>query len=98
MILQIDNITKIANNTYSIEFSSNFVLQNLFYEVSNDGLNWSSPVEITPLSPQNITVQNMINFKIRLSSNYTAPETGFLMISNNDKFLINEVDSLKYIN
>lgn len=83
MILQIDNITKTANNTYSVEFSADFALEDLFYEVSDDGNTWSSPIAIDTSSPQNITVQNMINFKVRLSSNYTPPTPPYTRIHTN---------------
>lgn len=83
MILQINNITKIANNTYSIEFSSDFTLNDLFYEVSADGNSWSSPIAIDSSSPQNITVENMINFKLRLSSNYTPTPPPYTRIHTN---------------
>jgi len=102
MDLTIDNVVKVNNNSYDVYFSSEFTLSDLFYEVSTDGSTWSSPISMSTSSPQNITVSNTINFQIRLSSNYTPPtpplETGFLMINSNDKFLINDIDSLKYTN
>lgn len=75
LFIGISNISKISNNTYSVEFNSNFGFQNLFYEISTDGINWNSPVELPQTtSPQNIVVPNLQGFKIRLSSDYTAPE------------------------
>jgi len=101
-VITISNITKVGNAQYRIEFSANFTLTDLFYEISAQGGSWNSPIALTTFtSPQIITVPNSVNFNVRLSSNYTAPippETGFLMINSNDKFLINDTDSLKYTN
>ena len=101
MDLTINNVTKTDTNSYSVDFSSLIPLADLFYEVSVDGNTWSSPIAISTSSPQSITVENMINFQIRLSTNFTPTpplETGFLMINSNDIFLINDTDSLKYTN
>lgn len=71
MSLSINNVTKTNYNTYSVEFSATFSIVDLFYEVSADGNTWSSPIAISTSSPQSITVENMINFQIRLSTNFT---------------------------
>lgn len=100
--LSITNVTKITQNQYSIDFVKDFPLTDLFYEISLDGITWQTPIALNSLSsPQVITLANTLNFNVRLSSNYTPPtppETGFLTINSNDKFLINDTDSLKYIN
>jgi hypothetical protein len=101
MSLSINNVTRVGFNLYQVDFSANFALTDLFYEISSDGITWSSPISIPTTTPQTITVANMVNFKIRLSTNFTPTpplETGFLMINNNDNFLINDTDSLKYTN
>jgi len=70
--ITISNITKVGTSQYSIEFSANFELTDLFYEISAQGGSWNSPIALTTFtSPQTITVANSINFNVRLSSNYT---------------------------
>ena len=72
--ININNVTKISADAYSVEFTSNFDLSDLFYEVSTDGINWSSPIVLPQTSsPQNITVGVFKSFKVRLSSEYIAP-------------------------
>lgn len=71
MDLTINNVTKNDANLYSVDFSSLIFLTDLFYEVSADGNTWSSPIEISTSSPQNINVIGMVNFQLRLSTNYT---------------------------
>lgn len=74
LFINISNISKVGNNTYSVEFNSNFGFQNLFYEISTDGVNWSSPVELPQTSsPQNIIIPLLQGFNLRLSSDYIAP-------------------------
>ena len=73
--ITISNITKVSDSTYSVEFSANFILlSELFYQISLDGNTWSNDVEITNTSsPVIITVQNHINFMLRLHSEYIQP-------------------------
>lgn len=102
--INITNVFKIGVNTYSVDFQVDFNIANLAYQTSLNGTDWSESVSLGSFSsPLIITVENLINFKIRLLSDYTPPtpipiETGFLMINSNDKFLINDTDSLKYTN
>jgi len=101
MSLTINNVTRIAQNLYTVEFSTTIALVDLFYEISSDGNTWSSPIAIPTTTPQNLTISDMANFQIRLSTNFTPTpplETGFLLINSNDKLLINDIDSLKYTN
>ena len=99
----ITNVTKIGPGNYSVDFQKDFNATDLFYEINSVGNIWQSPIAMNgTTSPQVISLLGATNFNIRLSSNYTPPtpivETGFLMINNTDKFLINDVDSLKYTN
>lgn len=72
--ITITNVTKISPTQYSVEFLDDFDATDLFYEVSLDGSTWQEPISLTSFtSPQTITVENAINFNLRLSSNYTAP-------------------------
>lgn len=72
--ITVSNITKGEASQYSVEFSTNFTITDLFYETSTDGTNWNNPIQITNLiSPATISVPNWINFYVRLSSNYTPP-------------------------
>jgi len=75
-IITISNITKVSNSNYQIDFSANFTLTDLFYEISPDGITWNSPIQINSVSsPQTVNIPNAIGFNLRLSSNYTAPST-----------------------
>lgn len=98
----ITNIQRVSMDNYKVYFTSNFDIDNLNYEVSVGGGIFQSPVALTSFtSPQIINIPSVVDFDLRLSSNYIAPippETGFLMINSNDKFLINSTDSLKYTN
>ena len=79
--ITITNITKIGVSQYSVEFSSNFDLTDLFYEISAQGGSFSSPIQLSAVSsPATITVVNSINFNVRLSSNYTAPPPPYTRI------------------
>jgi hypothetical protein len=72
--ITITNISKTSIGNYSVEFEKDFSLVDLFYEISLDGINWQSPIQLTSfISPQTISIQLLVNFNLRLSSNYTAP-------------------------
>lgn len=74
--ITITNITKVGISQYNVEFSANFELTDLFYEISAQGESFNSPIATAGVSsPQIITVANAINFNVRLSSNYTPPYT-----------------------
>lgn len=80
MNLNINNVTRINSNLYSVEFSATFSLVDLFYEISSDGNTWTAPIAIPVTSPQILTINNLINFKIRLSTNFTPPPPPYTRI------------------
>lgn len=85
--ITITNITKINNTQYSIEFSNDFTMVDLFYELSLDGSTWQSPIAFTAFtSPQIISLPSVINFNVRLSSNYTPPYSRIHSIAFTETF------------
>lgn len=73
--INILNLTLVNQTVYAVNFQTNFQMNNLFYELSQDGITWSTPIQLPgTTSPQNITSNTML-FRIRLSSNYTESVT-----------------------
>jgi hypothetical protein len=80
MSLTINNVTRIAQNLYTVEFSTTITLVDLFYEISSDGNTWSAPISIPTTTPQNLIISDMANFQIRLSTNFTPPPPPYTRI------------------
>jgi hypothetical protein len=67
--ITISNITKVSTGNYSVEFSSNFTLPDLYYQVSADGITWQTAILIaTTTSPQTLVIPNVVGFNLRLST------------------------------
>ncbi len=72
--ITITSVLKVANNQYQINYSTQLALDNLSYQISFDGILWGSVVDFIDVSnPKIITVENAVNFNIRLLSDYTPP-------------------------
>lgn len=72
--ITITSVLKVANNQYQINYSTQLALDNLSYQISFDGISWGSVVDFIDVSnPKIITVENAVNFNIRLLSDYTPP-------------------------
>ena len=70
--ITITSVLKIANNQYQINYSTQLALDNLSYQISFDGVSWGSVIDFVDVSsPKIITVENAVNFNIRLLSDYT---------------------------
>lgn len=67
----ITDITKVSLNGYKIDFTSNFDISDLSYEVSMDGVTFGPSISLPSFSsPQVVDIQNVVNFYLRLKSNY----------------------------
>ncbi len=74
--ITITSVLKVANNQYQINYSTQLALDNLSYQISFDGISWGSVVDFIDVSsPKIITVENAVNFNIRLLSDYTPTPT-----------------------
>jgi hypothetical protein len=68
----ITNITKVSLNSYKIEFTSNFDLSDLYYEISMDGISFGPSISLPSFSsPQIVDIENVVDFYLRLKSNFT---------------------------
>lgn len=66
--LLISNVVNTVGSNFDIFFASNFVVTDLFSEVSLDGVNWSIPFHLSGIaSPQNRVVSLGGSFYVRLS-------------------------------
>lgn len=67
----VTNITKVSLNGYKIEFTSNFDLSDLYYEISMDGISFGPSIPLPSLSsPQIVGIENVLDFYLRLKSNF----------------------------
>lgn len=72
--ITITNVSKIGANTYNVDFYANFNISNLAYQTSLNGTDWSESISLGSVSsPAIVTVENLVNFNIRLLTNYVAP-------------------------
>lgn len=66
--LLISNVVNTVGSNFDIFFASNFIVNDLFSEVSLDGVNWSIPFHLSGItSPQNRVVSLGGSFYVRLS-------------------------------
>ena len=70
------SVVKKRGGFYEINFTKNFTIASLEYEISLDkGITWQNPVSIGITSPQLITLPAYKRFSIRLIAQYTPTST-----------------------
>jgi hypothetical protein len=68
--ITITNVEKIVSGQYKVYFNYDSEIVDLFFQISANSIIWNTPTAIGIVSPQTISVTNLQDFYIRLSTDY----------------------------